>query len=166
MTACAHVRGPVHKCLAGLLPLLSLVLRRDAACTMLRPSVFSDGICGILSIFSTIDQDQSIHSASSFGAEQKATVVGTSGFHRLAVHAYLPQFFGQTCLLDRTFPFVHLKIRDNVLREARPTKRCIVVVHSTADLWCIQCHVNHMSSDAQNPNNPLVHLLWAVERMQ
>ena len=28
----------------------------------------------------------------------------------------------------------------------RPTKRCIVVMHhSTADIWCIQCHVNHMT---------------------
>ena len=31
-------------------------------------------------------------------------------------------------------------------------------MHSTADLWCIQCHVNPMTLHAQNKNNPLVHL--------
>ena len=39
-----------------------------------------------------------------------------------------------------------------------PTKRGIVVMHSTADLQCIQCHVNPVASHAQNQNNHLEHL--------
>ena len=31
-------------------------------------------------------------------------------------------------------------------------------MHSGAYLWCIQCHVNHMTSEAQNKDNPLIHL--------
>ena len=42
--------------------------------------------------------------------------------------------------------------------SARPTKRCYVVMHSIADLWCIQCHVNCESLVASNQNNPLLHL--------
>ena len=30
------------------------------------------------------------------------------------------------------------------LNSHGPQKSCIVVMHSTADLWCIQCHVNPM----------------------
>ena len=32
-------------------------------------------------------------------------------------------------------------------------------MHSTADLWCIQCHVNPMTLYAQSQNNALVHVL-------
>ena len=32
-------------------------------------------------------------------------------------------------------------------------------MHSTADLWSIQCHVNHMALDALNQNN-LLELLF------
>ena len=35
---------------------------------------------------------------------------------------------------------------------------CIVAMVSTADLPCIQCHVNPMALHAQNQNNPIVHL--------
>ena len=31
----------------------------------------------------------------------------------------------------------------------------VVVMHSIADLRCIQCHVNHMALNAPNQNNPL-----------
>ena len=33
----------------------------------------------------------------------------------------------------------------NPVTSSRPTKICIVVIHSKEDLWCIQCHVNPMS---------------------
>ena len=42
--------------------------------------------------------------------------------------------------------------------QARPTRRRIVMMHLTADLWCIHCHVNPMTLHTQNQNNPLVHL--------
>ena len=41
---------------------------------------------------------------------------------------------------------------------ARPRKICYVLKHPTADLRCIQCHVNPMTLHGQNQNNPLVHL--------
>ena len=46
--------------------------------------------------------------------------------------------------------------------QARPTRRRIVMMHLTADLWCIHCHVNPMTLHAQNKNIPLVIFLWAV----
>ena len=46
---CARVRGPSH----------SASLLSCAACVCYGVCVFSDGICGILSIFSSIDQDRS-----------------------------------------------------------------------------------------------------------
>ena len=39
------------------------------------------------------------------------------------------------------------------LVPASHTKKSIAVMHSTADLRCIQCHINHMTLDAPNPNN-------------
>ena len=51
----------------------------------------------------------------------------------------------------------------SVQSPAWPTKRCIVVMHPTADLWCTQYHVIHMTSDAQNHNNPLVPLFVGRE---
>ena len=38
------------------------------------------------------------------------------------------------------------------------------MMHSTADLQCIQYHINHVASDAQNQNNPQLWyiFLWAM----
>ena len=43
-------------------------------------------------------------------------------------------------------------------QSKRPTKRCIVGMHSTADLRCIQCHVNQTTLHTQNQNIPSIHL--------
>ena len=42
-------------------------------------------------------------------------------------------------------PAVAFEYYDNQILRPRPTKICIVVMHSTAELRCIQCPVNPMT---------------------
>ena len=41
--------------------------------------------------------------------------------------------------------------------SASPTKKSIVGMHSTADLWWIQCYINYIALNAPNQNNPPEH---------